>query len=135
MAELEAAIYTRLVAYGNLTTLVSTRIYPLVVAVNPATAKPAYPAVTYQRTDGPREHGMAVDHGLPHPTLQIDSWGKTYASAKAVATQVRAALQRWDDAAATPAVLDCLLESDEDNYEPDAGVFRVSQTWTIWHRE
>lgn len=135
MAELEAAIYTRLAAYGNLTALISTRIYPLVVAVDPTAGRPIYPAVTYQRTDGPRESALASDMGLPHPTIQIDSWGKTYAGAKAVATQVRAALQRWDDSGASPAVLDCLLESDEDNYEPDAGVFRIRQDWIIWHRE
>lgn len=130
MAELEAAIYTRLAAYGNLTALTSTRFYPVIVPQNPT-----YPLVTYQRTDGPREHCISEDSNAVCPTLQIDSWGKTYASAKAVATQVRAALQRWDDASALPVVLDCLLESDEDNYEPDAGVFRVSQTWEIWHRE
>lgn len=130
MAELEAALHTRLTAYGGLTALTSTRIYPLIVPQSPT-----YPCVTYQRTDGPREHALGADMGIPHPTIEISSWGKTYASAKAIATQVRGALQRWDDSGASPAVLDCLLESDEDNYESDAGVFKVIQTWTIWHRE
>lgn len=130
MAELEAAIYTRLAAYEGLTALTSTRIYPLVLP-----QKPTYPTVTYQRMDGERESGMTAEHGMAHPHIQIDSWGKTYASAKAVATQVRGALQRWGDADASPAVLDCFLESDEDDYEPDTGVYRVRQDWLIWHRE
>lgn len=130
MAELEAALLTRLTAYGDLTALISSRVYPLILP-----QEPTYPAVTYQRIDGPREHGMTQDHGLPHPRIQIDSWGKTYASAKAVATQVRGALQRWSDAGASPVVLDCFLESDEDGYEPEAGTYKVSQAWTIWHRE
>jgi len=135
MAELEAAIETRLLAYGNLTALVVDRIFPLILHVDDTTHKVIYPAVTYQRTDGPRESALDSDMGLAHPTIEISSWGETYESAKAVATQVRSALQRWDDADATPAVLDCLLERDEDIYESEAGVFRIQQDWTVWHRE
>jgi len=130
MAELETAIYTRLAAYEGLTALISTRIYPMILPQNPT-----YPAVTYQRTDGVRESGMTTEHGMAHPGIQIDSWDKTYAGAKAVATQVRGALQRWSSEAADPIVLDCFLESDGDNYEPDTGAYHVQQSWTIWHRE
>lgn len=130
MAELEAALYTRLAAYGGLTALTSTRIYPLIIPQDPT-----YPCLTYQRIDGPRESALNSDMGLPHPRIQIDSWGKTYASAKAVATQVRGALQRWSDSGASPAVLDCLLETDEDGYESETNIFRVRQDWVIWHRE
>ena len=130
MAVLEAAIFTRLSGYAGLTALTSTRIYPVILPQGPT-----YPAVTYQRIDGPREHALASDMGLAHPRIQVDSWGKTYASAKSVATQVRGALQRWADTGADPVVLDSLLESDEDGYEPETGVFRVRQDWIIWHRE
>lgn len=130
MAEVETAIVTRLNAYGGLTALTSMRIYPLILP-----QEPTYPAVTYQRIDGPREHAFGGDMGIPHPRIQVDSWGKTYASAKAVATQVRGALQRWADAGATPEVLDCLLDNDEDDYEPQTGVYRVRQDWIVWHRE
>lgn len=130
MAELEEAIYTRLADYEGLTLLTSTRIYPLVIPQGPT-----YPLVTYQRIDGPREDALSSPMGLAHPRIQIDSWGKTYASAKAVATQVRGALQRWDDAAASPAVLDCLLDSDEDSYEADTNIYRVRMDFIVWHRE
>lgn len=130
MATLESALYTRLSGYAGLTALVSTRIYPIILP-----QEPTYPAVTYQRIDGPREHALSADMGIPHPRIQIDSWGNTHVQAWAVATQVRGALQRWSDADASPAVLDCLLDSDDDSYEPDAGVYRVRQDWIIWHRE
>jgi len=130
MAELEAVIFTRLSTYAGLIALTSTRIYPIILPQNPT-----LPAVTYQRTDGPRESALGAEMGLAHPGIQIDSWGKTYASAKAVATQARAALQRWSSEATDPVVLDCLLESDGDEYEPGANIYHVRQDWTVWHRE
>ena len=130
MAELEAVIFTRLSTYAGLIALTSTRIYPIILPQNPI-----LPAVTYQRTDGPRESALGAVMGLAHPGIQIDSWGKTYASAKAVATQTRAALQRWSSEATDPVVLDCLLESDGDEYEPGVNIYHVRQDWTVWHRE
>ena len=127
MAELETVIFTQL---STLVTLASTRIYPLILPQNPT-----LPAVTYQRIDGPRESALSAEMGLAHPRIQVDSWGKTYASAKAVATQVRGALQRWSSEATDPVVLDCLLESDEDGYESDVNIYRVRQDWVCWHRE
>jgi hypothetical protein len=130
MAELETVLFTRLSTYAGLIALTSTRIYPLIMPQNPT-----LPAVTYQRIDGPRESAFSAEMGLAHPRIQVDSWAKTYAGAKAVATQVRTALQRWSSEAVDPVVLDCLLESDGDEYEPDANIYRVRQDWIVWHRE
>jgi len=130
MAELEAVIFTRLSTYAGLIALTSTRIYPIILPQNPT-----LPAVTYQRTDGPRESALGAEMGLAHPGIQIDSWGKSYASVKSVATQARAAPQRWSSEATDPVVLDCLLESDGDEYEPGANIYHVRQDWTVWHRE
>jgi len=130
MPELETVIVTRLEAYESLSALVGTRIYPLILPQSPT-----LPAVTYQRTDGPRDHCMDADSNVASPRFAFDSWASTYAGAKAVATQVREALQRWADADTDPVVLDSLIESDEDLYEPDTGMYHVRSDWTIWHYE
>ena len=130
MAEVEAAIKSRLGGYGGLSALVASRVYPLHLP-----QRPTLPAVTYQRIDGPREHAMGADPGLAHPRIQVDSWAASYASAKAVATQVRGALQRWRGTAAGVEVLAIYLESDQDDYEPETKQWRVRQDWTVWHRE
>lgn len=130
MAELEAAIKSRLGAYGGLTALVASRVYPLQLP-----QRPTLPAVTYRRIDGPREHAMGADPGLAHPRIQVDSWGASYADTKAVATQVRGALQRWRGIAAGVEVLAVYLQGDEDGYEPETKQWRVRQDWIVWHRE
>lgn len=130
IVELEVALHSRLFAYSGLRALISIRIYPLILPQNPT-----YPAITYQRIDGPREHCISEDAGMAHPRIQIDSWGKRVGDTKAVATQVRGALQRWNDSTSSPAVLDCLLECDEDSYESETNIYRVRQDWICWYRE
>jgi len=129
-AELEEVLVAYLGSYEGLASLVSLRIYPLILPQGPT-----YPSVTYQRIDGPREHCMSEEAGIAYPRIQIDSWGKTKASVKAVATQVREALQRWNDATTNPVILDCVLDNDESSYEPDVAIHRVRQDWIIWYRE
>lgn len=130
MADLETVLQTRLTGYAGLAALVGTRVYPIKL---PQT--PTMPAVSYQRIDGPRESGIASEHGMAHPRIQVDSWASTYGGAKAVAEQVRTALERWSDATTTPVVLDSFIEGDTDLYESEVELYRVSMDFVIWHRE
>ena len=130
LAELEAVLYAHLSSYAGLVAIVSDRIYPVIMPQNPT-----YPTVTFQRIDGPREHAFVVDAGLAHPRIQVDSWGKSYASVKSVATQLRGAMERWADETTNPVVLDSFLENDEDTQEAETGLYRVRQDYIVWYRE
>lgn len=131
MAELEEAIVSRLEGFAGLSVLVVKRIYPLVIPVTDKT----YPAVTYQRVAAERWSAIASDVGIAQPTIQIDSWGRSYTEAKSVAKQVRLALQRWDAVEAGVTVLDATIESEIDDYDDEVEKFRVSQDYVFTHRE
>ncbi len=131
---IEEALYSYLKGYAGLAALVSTRIYPLILPQDST-----FPAVTYQRISGPRIHTMGNDPGLAYPRFQVSCWGKTYASAKAVAAQVIAALQNqrnttWGGTGGV-MVQASILESDRDLYEPDTQVYHVPVDVTIWFIE
>ena len=130
MADLETVLQTRLSTYAGLTALVGTRVYPIKLP-----QEPAMPSVTYQRIDGPRESGMTQEHGMAHPRIQVDSWASTYGGAKAVAEQVRTALERWSNSGTTPEILDSFIEGDTDLYESEVELYRVSMDFLIWYRE
>lgn len=135
MAELESVLYTRLTGFAGLAALVGARVYPLELP-----QAPTYPAVSYARVSGEREHGMTEDHGMAHPRIQVDSWATSYAGCLAVARQVRLALQRWADAATDPAVLDSFLDNEIDTIEDvisgsEQRIFRRMQDYFIWYRE
>jgi len=135
MAEFEQALQSRLTSYSGLSALVGTRVYP-VIAPQGATR----PFVTYQRISGDRMDGMTQAHGIAEPVIQIDCWGNTYTSVKAVAAQVRAALLRTAWTEDSVDTLDAFLESEIDGYEEGisdaaAKLYRVSLNVRFQHRE
>lgn len=84
----ETELYAVLTAASGLTALVSTRIYPDILP-----EETALPAVVYTRTG---TQTITTIHGGnmgEFADLQINAWGKTRASAAAVADQIDAALQ------------------------------------------
>ena len=130
---IENAIYQRLANFVGLTALVSTRITPHLM-----TQDTAYPAVTYFVVAAPRETAMGADPGIVHGRVQVDAWGLTYISARDVAEQIRAALERYRGTLDTTVILDTFLEDMRD--EPDefvnGSIIRRRMTeWTFHYRE
>ena len=77
--------------------LVSGRVYPVHMP-----QAPTYPCATYTKVSGPRIHAMTEDTGLARPRFQVSCWAydrdnhhTAYSTAKAVAEQVRDALQDY----------------------------------------
>lgn len=130
MALLEQALVHALGDHGGLTALVGTGIYPLMVPQGAA-----LPAVTYRRVSGERVHAMVDDPGLAYPRIQVDAWGATYASAKAVADQVIDCLQRWSGTVETVIVQDTYFSGDMDIYDPETERWQVSMDFIVWHLE
>lgn len=134
MSELEPAVVAHLKAYAGLSALVGSRIYPLTMPQDAT-----LPCVTYQRVSGIRHSAMGQDTGLATVRLSFSCWAATYASAKAVAKQLRLALQRCastiGSGANTATGVASFIETDIDDYEPDTGYYRVILDFRISHDE
>lgn len=130
MAYLETALTYALGHHAGLIALVGSRIYPMMVPQGAA-----LPAVTYQRISGERIHAMVDDPGLASPRIQVDAWGSTYSSAKAVAAQVIDCLQRWSGVVETVTVQDTYFQGDQDLYDQETERWQVSMDFIIWHLE
>lgn len=130
MALLETALVSALEDHPGLGDLIGDKIYPLMVPQGIA-----LPAVTYRRVSGERIHAMVDDPGLASPRIQVDAWGATYASAKAVAEQVIACLQRWSGTVETVIIQDTYFQGDTDIYDPDTERWQISMDFIIWHLE
>jgi hypothetical protein len=129
---IEEAIFTQLNGWAGLSALAEDRIYPMTAPQNAAT-----PFITYQRISGPRLRSLLGASGQANPRIQIDVYGASYASAKAVAEQVRLALDNFRGTVAGVVIRACSLESDRDLIDPDVDppLHRVSHDFTIWHDE
>lgn len=106
-------------------TTVGERIFPLVRPQQGDGA--ARPAITYLRVAGIPMNDLDGDDGnLLNIRSQVDVWADTYAAARTIADAVRLRMQSF----ATRTV----MISDQDLYEDDTRIFRVSMDFSSWYR-
>lgn len=117
---LDTVLYTRLTTFAGLTALISDRVY----ARNELPQGVALPAVSFMRAGVERVSAMGVDTGLARARVQVDAWASTYDGVRAVAEQLRLALQRWRNVTGT-VVQDTYVLTELDLYEPETRLHRV----------
>jgi hypothetical protein len=124
------AIFALLDGAAGLTALTSHRIYP-VNAAQSATL----PFVVYREVSAERISAMGVDTGMVRPRYQVSVFASSWSSARAVAVQVRLALQRFRGTSAGVTIEEIFmlnsLELTDDNIE----VKQVVMDFEINHRE
>jgi len=126
---IEAAIRSILIADDTVKAL-TTRVYPVALPQSPQ-----YPLILYTKITGMRDHHLQGPSGHAHPRFQIEAWAKTYTEAKTLADAIREALDGYSGTAAGTKIGSCLIESEQDIYESEIEVYRVTSDWFIWHEE
>jgi hypothetical protein len=119
---MEAALIAKLLATAGITALVSTRIN---WSRRPQGA--ALPAIVLHRIDGTPDVHHAGASGLVVSRVQVDCWGASYGSAKAVARAVETAItaQTFTQGATRFDVI--LIDSErDDSTDETTPLFRTS---------
>lgn len=122
---LESTLYSTMTADLGITTLVSTRIYPL-RAPQPVTR----PYITYQRITTNPVSSLNGNMYTVKATIQIDAWADSYATARDIYDAVKAYLM--SDPAGIAAAL--LIDS-RDFYEQETRLYRASLDASIIYHE
>jgi hypothetical protein len=130
MADAAAAVRTRLTVYAGTTALIGTRAFFGFLPQNPT-----LPASVVQQISGPREHAMGSDVDKFAARVQVKAHATTRAGAKALAEQQRAALQRYTGTSAGTVVGDSFLIDEDDEAEPEVGIWTVRQDFRVWVTE
>jgi hypothetical protein len=117
---LEESIFAHLSTVAALTTHVSTRIYPMMMPQNVT-----LPAISYQRISNAPQYSMSGPCGMDNPRIQVDVWTTGYGAAKAIGDQVRKAMN-------TATAFKAVQLSDQDMFEPDLEIYRVSMDFSCW---
>ena len=136
MATIEEGIKGRLTAFAGLVALISTRTFEGGIPQGET-----LPCVTFNRISTPRihTHDTSGSTGLAHPRFQFDAWATTYASAKAITDQVRAALNGYKGTitvgASTVKIQAALVDDERVNHEPGTALKSLSSDYIIWHEE
>lgn len=131
----EAVLRTALVSTTVVTSMVGTRIYPLLA---PKTA--ALPFITWRRAGVSREHTLAGPMGMPSVTVEMQSFANTYEDAREVADRVRLVLDGYRGTVNNTEVKSVSLENELDDFVQLAGgdlppVYQVTQTFNVLWQE
>lgn len=131
----EAVLRTALVGTSAVTSLVGTRIYPVL-----APASAALPFVTWRRSGIQREQTLAGPMGLPRVTVEYSIYGTTYEEARQVADAMRVVLDGYGGTSDNTTVEQTSLEDESDDFVQLAGadlppVYQVTQRYDCWWNE
>lgn len=133
MPTLEEGLTTFLLATAGVTNLVSTRVHGMRIAQGST-----FPCITVQRIDTPRivTHDMIGSSGiLAHPRFQIDAWGVSEASVKAVIDAVRTALNGKTGSLGSVSIRAAIIDGEASEYMPDMQLYRTRSSYIIWQEE
>lgn len=133
MAKIVKAIQTHLEAQSSITTLVSTRIYPLHLPRNST-----YPAITHNVISNRHYHYLGGVANLATVRIQIDCWGESMSSVEAVSEAVKTALDAYIGNMGDVAIAFVRFDSERNmseapKDESEQWLYRVSQDYFVKH--
>jgi hypothetical protein len=128
----EAVLRTALVGTTAVTSLVSSRIYPVL-----APASASLPFVTWRRSGIQREQTLGRPMGMPRVSVEYSIYGTTYEEARQVADAMRLVLDGYGGTSNNTEVKQTSLEDESDDFVQLAGadlppVYQVTQRYDCW---
>lgn len=139
---IQEGLYAVLAANSGVSSLVSTRIYPVNVPQADYTDATKFPCVVYKIDGKQRQVRFAGTDSLVSANLSVDCYAKTYAQAQAVAAAVRSALVDYSGVMtgngspqSTNTVQSIFIDSESDAIAPEPGLYVVMQDYTLWYDE
>lgn len=132
---IEEGLTTLFLSTAGITNLVGTRVYGMRIKQGST-----FPCITKQRISTPRlaTHDTSGSSGvLAHPRFQIDAWGISEATVKAVADAIRTALNGWTGSLGSGAISiqAALISEEAADYDPQTDLYRSRSDFIIWQLE
>lgn len=128
---LGTVVRTLLLGDATVTGYVATRVFPLTLP-----QKVTFPAITYQRISRLDVGSLEGPSALARARVQVDVWAKTYDQAAAVGAAVRRRLNGYrGPVAGQEDVQGIRLETNRDEYDAEALLYRHTADFYVWHEE
>jgi hypothetical protein len=112
-----------------------TRIWPLMVPKHHEGDVDKHPCLVYQRIGRFVGTTFCESDTLVSGEFQIDSYAFNYLQARTLAAAVKDRMVDYTGLMGTTSVDRVFLNTETDLLDPVPGLFRVSQSYTIWYRE
>lgn len=111
------------------------RIWPLMIPQHAQGDPDKQPCLVYQRIGRGAGSTFCATDDLVNGDFQIDSYALNYLTARRLAAAVRVRLVDYVGLMGTISVDKVTLDTEADLLDPTPGLFRVTQSYSIWYRE
>ncbi len=118
---ISVALFTYLSGDSNITSVVSSRIYPLISPQNPTA-----PYVTYDEGNDNRQRSFDGQNVLTEAFFDVDAWAETYAAAKALQKKLITSLKSFEGTISTIPIFMTTASSGPDVYEDQVKLYRCN---------
>lgn len=112
-----------------------TRIFPLIIPEHVRGEARKQPCIVYQRINTYRSGTFCATDSLANVDMQMDCYAKSYVDVKNLAKKLRESLVDYTGLMGTVQVDKVFISVEFDLVETDTGLFRVSQTYSIWFQD
>lgn len=126
---LEASLYSFLTGDAGIAAIIDARVFPGVIPQGSD-----QPCIVYNKQSRSRQQLFCGTDGLLTTRVDIDCYAASYRQSVLLANAVTAALQDFSGTMGTTPVPKIFLETELDLSDIEPGLYRQSQTWTLWHR-
>jgi hypothetical protein len=114
---------------------ITYRIFPLVIPQHEEGDLTQIPCLVLTRVGVSRGVTKSGTDTLANATYQIDSYATTYKVAVELADTVRGALVDYNGVVGDHEIKTANIESEFALTDPDPGLYRLMQTYSIWYVE
>jgi hypothetical protein len=130
VADIDAALRTRLTAHAGTQALVSSRVW-----YDHLPPKPILPAATVGQISGVRPKTMGSDTDVVQGRVQVDSCASSRAGAVALAEQVKGALKRFRGTSGGVTINACFLEDETPAFLDADNIWTIQHDYMVTWRE
>ena len=130
----ETALRKKLIEDPSVRVL-TTNVYPLLIPQHLRGTKSKQPCIVYQRVGTSGQATTCGTDDLYQASVQYDSYSPEYDKARELSKAVRACLLSTVGLTHGVQISKILYNTDFDVLEPDVGLFRVSQMYTVFFVE
>lgn len=139
LADIRVGLRAYLLGESAISTAVGgDRIFPVVLKQGEKRA-----SIVYSRISGLGDHHMQGASGLARPRIQIDCWAPKADDAVSLANLVKERIDGfrgsmlWGDNSPAEAIVvqGIFFESEREDYDDAAKLYRVSRDYFVWYEE
>ena len=121
---IQSDIYNTLIASTYITDYVGTRVFPTMI---PQSVE-AFPTIVYTRISNVRGYPLSGDWLIDNLRYQFDVFAVGYDAVRALADNLHTTMR-------ASTYFTCIMLDEQDLWEPDYSLHRVSVDYSIWDKK